>query len=122
MIQNTLKQFNLNFKDQHVLGRYSEALLRAAIDDLNAYRSWDKEVYNIAAFLMGRCKAHQKNSKVREQKAIPSNIKEWLTGYFKARKRKFVFISKGNQVDQSTNESRPFIQLLWHKHDIHRLC
>lgn len=113
-----LKQFNLTFKDQWILGRYSEALLRAAIEDLYAYRLWGKETRNLPAFLISRCKAHKQGQEARQLKAEPSMIKEWLTSYFKAHKQRFVFISRESQIDLATSEPRPFIQMLWHKEDL----
>ena len=115
-----LRDLKLNFKDQWILSRYSEHLLRTAIDDLHAYQSWDKTVVNVAAFLMSRCKKHQEKRDSRKQKAKPIDIKKWLISYFKATRKRFVFVNDINQIDQSTNEPRPFIQLLWHKQDIQK--
>ena len=115
-----LKDLKLHFKDQWVLSRYSERLLRAAIDDLRSYQSWGKTVGNIAAFLMSRCKKYEKQREDKNTKAKPIDIKEWLTSYFKSHRKRFIFISDINQIDQATNESRPFIQLLWNKQDIRK--
>ena len=113
-----LKNLNLNFKDQWVLSRYSEHILRLAIDDLSAYKSWNKDVENTAAFLVSRCKEHKKKTESKNEKSDPSDIKEWLTSYFKSRRNRFVFVSEKNQIDLATIDFRPFIQLLWHKQDI----
>jgi len=115
-----LKDLKLHFKDQWVLSRYSERFLRAAINDLHAYQSWGKTAGNIAAFLMSRCKEHKNQSESQKQKANHTNIKEWLTTHFKARKKRFLFINEINQINLATNEPRPFIQLLWHKQDIRK--
>lgn len=115
-----LIDLKLKFKDQWILSRYSEHLLRAAIDDLHAYQSWGKTVENIAAFLMSRCKEHENKKCTRTQKAKPIDIKKWLTSYFKSARNRFLFINDINQIDKATNESRPFIQLLWHKQDIQK--
>jgi hypothetical protein len=112
-----LKDLKLHFKDQWVLSRYSECLIRAAMDDLNSYQSWGKSVKNVAAFLVSRCKDHEKQNEMKKSKPNPDNIKEWLTIYFKERKKRFLFISNKNQIDRTKSEHRPFIQLLWHKDD-----
>ena len=115
-----LKDLKLNFKDQWVLSRYSERLLRSAINDLCAYKAWGKSVDNVAAFLMSRCKENEKQNETQKSKAYPSNVKEWLTNYFKSRRSRFVFVSHINQVNLATDDSRPFIQLLWNKQDIQK--
>jgi hypothetical protein len=112
-----LKDLNLNFKDQWILSRYSEHLLRAAIDDLRFYQSLDKKVNNIAAFLMSRCQEHDRQ--VKPQKNT-NNIKKWLSSYFKSRRTRFLFISESQQLDRTKNESRPIIHLLWHKQEIQK--
>lgn len=115
-----LKDLKLHFKDQWVLSRYSELVLRSAINDLRAYESWGKKVENIAAFLISRCKDHERQKLAQDKNQDTKSIKEWLTDYFKSRRMRFVFINDKKQVEPKTNESRPFIQLLWHKQDIQR--
>lgn len=113
-----LKDLKLSFKDQWVLSRYSEAILRQALDDLSKYLSWGNEVLNTAAFLMAQCQIHQKQRKAKSENTNPTSIKEWLKSYFKARQQRFVFINKESHIDPATSDPRPFIQLLWHKQDL----
>lgn len=115
-----LKHLKLSFKDQWVLSRYSEAVLRQALDDLSKYHSWGNTVNNTAAFLMAQCQTHQKQRKAKCENINPTSIKEWLISYFKARQQRFIFINKESQIDPATSEPRPFIQLLWHKEDLKR--
>ncbi|MCB9093240.1 MAG: hypothetical protein H6620_11840 [Halobacteriovoraceae bacterium] len=115
-----LKDLKLDFKDQWVLSRYSECVLRQAIDDLSSYKSWGKKVDNVPAFLISRCKGHLEKNEPIKQKTTPTNIREWLSSYFKSRRNRFVFIRDRNQINLATSDSRPFIQLMWHKHDIQK--
>lgn len=112
-----LKDLKLHFKDQWVLSRYSECLLRAVMNDLYSYQSWGKSVENVAAFLISRCKDHEKQNEIKRSNPTNMNVKEWLTAYFKERRTRFLFISDINQIDRAKSEYRPFIQLLWHKGD-----
>ena len=110
-----LKPLDLNFKDQWILGRYSEFALRSAIDDLKAYQAWGKEVKNIPAFITNRCKAHKAKLENQWLKTCPEKLEDWLMSYFKTHSKKIVFISKQSDLDLATNERRPFVQFLKHK-------
>ena len=112
-----LKDLELHFKDLWVLSRYSERLLRAAISDLQSYQSWGKSVENVAAFLVSRCKDHEKQNEIKRSTSNIIDFKEWLTSYFKERRTRFLFIIDMNQIDRSKTEHRPFIHLMWHKGD-----
>lgn len=115
-----MRSLHLNFKDQNVLGGYSEAVLRLAIDDMDAYENWGKVINNKGAFLMSRCKVHEKEMKAKQENAQPSDIKEWLSSYFKAHLSSFQFINDEIGLDRSTTDSRPFIALKFHKEDFKR--
>jgi len=112
-----LRPLQLNFKDQHVLGRYSEAVLRSSIDDMNAYLNWGKTINNKGAFLESRCKTHQQEMEANQKIKNPINIKEWLCGYFKTHRSRFQFINEETDLDRTTKEPRPFIALKFHKED-----
>nr|VFK81020.1 MAG: Helix-turn-helix domain [Candidatus Kentron sp. SD] len=112
-----LRPFKLSFKDQWVIGRYSEALLRSAIDDYNFYKKQGKEIVNIPAFLISRCKTHKEKLDLLK-KENRTNVKDWITSYFKSRGKRFIFIAKESDLDHSTSEQKPFIQFLKHKADI----
>ena len=115
-----LKDLSLNFKDQWILSRHSEHLLRAATDDLRFYQSLNKKVKNVAAFLMSRCYEHARQVKSQKKNINTINIKEWLSSYFKSRRTRFLFIYESQQLDRTKNESRPIIHLLWHKQEIQK--
>ena len=115
-----LKDLSLNFKDQWILSRHSEHLLRAAINDLRFYQSLNKKVKNVAAFLMSRCHEHGRQVKSQKKNINTINIKEWLSSYFKSRRTRFLFIYESQQLDRTKNESRPIIHLLWHKQEIQK--
>ena len=112
-----LRTFKLSFKDQWVIGRYSEALLRSAIDDYNFYKKQGKEIVNIPAFLISRCKTHKEKLDLLK-KENRTNVKDWITSYFKSRGKRFIFIAKESDLDTSTSEQKPFIQFLKHKANI----
>ena len=113
-----LSPLKLSFKDHHILSRYSEALLRAAIDDLHAYAGWGKTIENKAAFLMSRCKAHQLQRQAKAEAAKPENLKNWITTYLTSFKNKISFINSKAQLDPATTDLRPHVELKLHKEDI----
>ena len=112
-----LKQFSLPFKDQWVIGRYGEAVLRQAIDDLKYYQTQGKEVSNVAAFLTSRCKAHKEKMVLVEKGKNRVSAREWVVSYFKAHFKRFNFISDKSDIDRQADDLRPFIELKFHKQD-----
>ena len=113
-----LRSLRLSFKDQYILGRYSESILRAAVDDMTTYLDWGKTIYNKAAFLMSRCKLHKEAAVDNNKLEEPKDIKSWLMSYFKKNKSKFQFISTDSELDLATSEAKPFINLKFHKDDL----
>jgi len=113
-----LRSLRLSFKDQYILGRYSESILRAAVDDMTAYLDWGKTISNKAAFLMSRCKFHKEAATVNKKLEEPKDIKSWLMSYFKTNKSKFKFINTDSDLDLATSEAKPFINLKFHKDDL----
>ena len=55
--------------------------------------------------------------KAKEKTANPVDIKSWLMSYFKGNKSNFKFITDKSDLDLSTSEAKPFIDLKFHKED-----
>jgi hypothetical protein len=85
-------KYNLHYRDQWAISRYSESALRQAIDDLDFYLSEGHEVRNIAAYLVSRCKAHQASHELAEGKKNMSPV-DWLKGFLTSLKSKLNFIT-----------------------------
>jgi len=113
-----LMSLRLSFKDQYILGRYSESILRAAVDDMTTYLDWGKTITNKAAFLVSRCKLHKESAVDNKKLEKPKDIKSWLMSYFKTNKSKFKFINTDSDLDLATSEAKPFINLKFHKDDL----
>ena len=117
ILGHLLKEFSFSFKDQAILSCYGESVLRAAIDDLRAYESWGKVIYNKAALLVSRCKVHKEKLKAKEKAATPEDVKNWLVNYLKSLSGKLNFISSKDELDLATTEAKPFIDLKFHKEE-----
>ena len=113
ILRHLLKPFKLAYKDQSILSSFGEAALRAAIDDLQVYTSWGKQAYNVAAFLVSRCKDHHKNSGADFSSNTPENILNWLKKQLTG-KPNIKIIQSEDQVDRADNEST-FAKVLIHK-------
>jgi len=85
-------KYNLHYRDQWAISRYSESALRQAIDDLEFYLSEGHEVRNVAAYLTSRCKAHQASHELAEGKKTMSPV-DWLKGFLTSLKSKLNFIT-----------------------------
>jgi len=110
-----LKPFKLSFKDQVILSSFGEAALRAAIDDLQVYTSWGKQAYNVAAFLVSRCKDHREKTGVAFSSNTPENILKWLKRQLIG-KPNIKIIQSEEQVDRADNKST-FARVLVHKNN-----
>ena len=117
ILRHLLKEFSFSFKDQAILSCYGESVLRAAIDDIRAYESWGKAIYNKAALLVSRCKAHKEKLKAQEKAATPEDIKNWIINYLKRHNGKLNFITSKDELDLATSEVKPFIDLKFHKEE-----
>ena len=113
ILWHLLKQFTLPFKDKAILSSFGEAALRAAIDDMTAFTSWGKEVDNVTAFLISRCKAHREKSGAALSKETPDNILKWLKRQLIG-KPHIKIIQSEEQVDRMDNRST-FVKVLVHK-------
>ena len=118
IFRRLLSEFKFNFKDQAILSSYGEGPLRAAICDLNSYNG---DVRNVVAFLISRCKAQQ--SKIQDQQALqietPGQNLEWLKQLLTDPKmRARLILNSGSSIDRSTQENKPFVNLLIHKKDL----
>ena len=109
-----LKELGLSFKDQWVIGRYSEALLRSAIDDYNFYKKQGKEIVNIPAFLISRCKAHKQSFEEKQEAykdCTPDEALGWIKAYLTSMKSKLKFISSLKEMDRSAKVKKPQVLL-----------
>jgi hypothetical protein len=118
IFRRLLSEFKFNFKDQAILSSHGEGPLRAAICDLNSYNG---KVKNAVAFLISRCRAHQR--KIQDQQAIqietPEQNIEWLKQLLMDQKMKARLILQSvSSIDRSTQENKPFVNLLIHKKDL----
>ena len=113
ILWHLLSQFTLPFKDKAILSSFGEAALRAAIDDMTAFTSWGKEVDNVTAFLISRCKAHREKSGAALSKETPDNILKWLKRQLIG-KPHIKIIQSDEQVDRMDNSST-FVKVLVHK-------
>ena len=114
-----LKPFSFSAKDRAILAHYGEAILRSAIDDFNAFKSWKKEVNNEVGFLISRCKHHKDRLKQREEfdkPCKPQEALEWLKENLTTLKDKLVFLKSESQVNRSVaaENTRPGILLKIH--------
>ena len=114
-----LRPFNLSFKDKCVIGRYPEAVLRSVIDDVHYYENQGKKISSVIALLTSRCKNHQERLAIKD-KAKTGDVKNWITDYLKANRKKLTFIESESDIDRQTKNQKPFIELKFHKSDITR--
>lgn len=118
IFRRLLSEFKFDFKDQAILSSYGEGSLRAAICDLNGYNG---DVRNVVAFLISRCKSHQ--NKIQDQQALqietPGQNLKWLKQLLiDPKMRARLILKSGSSIDRSTQENKPFVNLLIHKKDI----
>ena len=118
-----MKKYNLNNQKAEFLARNEVRVISIAMEDLDTYvENFGKTVVNHFGFLLNRCKYHgselYRKRKQQEKKQEPKPLGEWLTSYFKAHGKRFIFISKERDLDPTTKELRPFIQFLKHKSNI----
>ena len=113
ILWHLLKPFKLSYKDQAILSSFGEAALRAAINDLQTYVSWGKQAYNVAAFLVSRCKDHRERAAAKFSNETPENILKWLKKQLTG-KSHIKIIQTEDQVDRTDNEST-FAKVLIHK-------
>ena len=113
ILWHLLKPFKLSYKDQAILSSFGEAALRSAIDDMTAFLSWSKQVNNVVAFLVSRCKAHREKAGAQFSKESPQKTLDWIKQQLIG-KPNIKIIQSEEQLDRSDNEST-FAKMLIHK-------
>ena len=74
-----------------------------------------KQAYNVAAFLVSRCKDHREKAGAKFSSEIPDNILKWLKRQLTG-KPNIKIIQSEDQVDRADNEST-FAKMLVHKNN-----